>query len=118
MSKESDKASDEADDKDRDEDADRAEDEGSEEAAAKRGSDEAVSEEDAWCAYRLAQLNADDRYADLMGGPPFLFNNKDSRVSWLNFLASEGQDARKKVRQALGNTWLRGPRYQDTINGR
>ncbi|TGQ04885.1 MULTISPECIES: hypothetical protein [unclassified Mesorhizobium] len=79
---------------------------------------EAVSEEDAWCAFRLAQLNADDRYADLMGGPPFLFKNKDSRVSWLNFLASEGHDARKKVRQALGNTWLRGPRYQDTINGR
>ncbi|MES0110029.1 hypothetical protein [Mesorhizobium sp. M0013] len=75
-------------------------------------------EADAWCAFRLAQLDADDRYVDLMEGPPFLFENKDNRVGWLNFLSSEGQDARKKARQALANTWLRGPRYHDTINGR
>ncbi|WP_192359688.1 hypothetical protein [Mesorhizobium mediterraneum] len=79
---------------------------------------EDTSEADAWCAFRLAQLETDDRYIDLVNAPPFRFENKAVRVRWLNFLSTEGQEARKKARTALGDKWLRGPRYQDVINGR
>ncbi|UVC15296.1 hypothetical protein [Mesorhizobium onobrychidis] len=79
---------------------------------------EDTSEADAWCAFRLAQLETDDRYIDLVHAPSFLFENKADRVRWLNFLSPEGQEARKKARKALGDKWLRGPRYRDVINGR
>jgi hypothetical protein len=79
---------------------------------------EEISEADAWISRRLFQLTVDSRYVDLMQSPPFLFENKDVRVRWLNFFAPEERDARKRAHQALADTWLLGQRYGDVINGR
>lgn len=79
---------------------------------------EDISEGEAWAALRLLQLTVDERYPDLMHAPPFLFENRQERVRWLNFLSPEEREARKRAKKRLSDTWLHGQRYRDVINGR
>lgn len=79
---------------------------------------QASDEAEAWTASRLLRLVADDRYAELLRDPAKPFAGKWERGRWLDFKSLESGESRKAARKALGDRWLHGPRYQETINGR